>query len=61
MGHPLRGAGLKALPEFKKTPLHVRAQGQMAVNAAYAALFQPEIARLKQEAVPASQAEARTI
>jgi dienelactone hydrolase len=48
---------LKALPDFKQTPLRVRAQGQMAVNAAYAALFQPEIARLKLEAVPASQAE----
>ena len=38
---------VKALPEFKKTPLHVRAQGQMGVNAAYAALFQPEIAKLE--------------
>ena len=48
---------VKALPEFKQTPLHVRAQGPMAVNAAYAALFQPEITKLKLEAVPASQAE----
>ncbi len=47
---------IKALPEFKKTPLHLRAQGQMAVNAAYAALFEPEIAELKLEGVPASQA-----
>ncbi len=48
---------LKALPEFKQTPLHVRAQGQMAVNAAYAALFQPEIAKLVVADVPASHAE----
>ena len=48
---------VKALPEFKKPPLHVRAQGQMGVNAAYAALFQPEIAKLKLEAVPTSHAE----
>ena len=48
---------VKALPEFKKTPLHVRAQGPMAVNAAYAALFQPEITKLELKAVPASQAE----
>jgi len=48
---------VKALPEFKKTPLHVRAQGQMAVNAAYATLFQPEIAKLELENVPASHTE----
>jgi hypothetical protein len=45
---------VKALPEFKKTPFHVRAQGQMGVNAAYAALFQPELAKLELENVPAS-------
>jgi hypothetical protein len=48
---------VKALPEFKKTPLHVRAQGQMGVNAAYAALFQPELAKLELENVPASHTE----
>jgi hypothetical protein len=48
---------VKALPEFKKTPLHVRAQAQMAVNAAYAALFQPEFAKLELENVPASHTE----
>jgi hypothetical protein len=47
---------VKALPEFKKTPLHVRANGQMGVNAAYAALFEPEIQKLKLEGLPASQA-----
>jgi hypothetical protein len=48
---------IKALPEFAKTPLHVCASGQMGVNAAYAALFEPEIKKLKFDALPASQAE----
>jgi hypothetical protein len=48
---------VKALPEFKKTPLYMRANGQMGVNAAYAALFEPEIQKLKLEGLPASQAE----
>jgi hypothetical protein len=48
---------VKALPEFKKTPLYVGANGQMGVNAAYAALFEPEIQKLKLEGLPASQAE----
>ena len=48
---------VKALPEFKKTPLYVRAKRQMGVNAAYAALFEPEIQKLKLEGLPASQAE----
>jgi hypothetical protein len=48
---------VKALPEFKKTLLHIRAQGQMGVNAAYAALFQPELAKLELENVPASHTE----
>ena len=48
---------VKALPEFKKTPLHVRAQAQMAVNVAYAALFQPELAKLELENVPASHTD----
>ena len=48
---------VKALPEFKKTPLYVGAKGQMGVNAAYAALFEPEIEKLKLEGLPASQAE----
>ncbi len=49
--------GIKALPEFKNTPLYVRSKRQMAVNAAYAALFEPEIAKLKLEGVPASHTE----
>jgi hypothetical protein len=47
----------QTLPEFKKTPLYVRAKRQMGVNAAYAALFEPEIQKLKLEGLPASQAE----
>ena len=48
---------VKALPEFKKTPLYVSAEGQMGVNAAYAALFEPEIQKLRLEGLPASQAD----
>jgi dienelactone hydrolase len=48
---------VKALPEFRKTPLCVRAEGQMGVNAAYAALFEPAIQKLELEGLPASQAE----
>jgi dienelactone hydrolase len=48
---------VKALPAFKQTPLHVRAQGEMGVNAAYAALFEPKIQKLKLAGLPASQAE----
>jgi hypothetical protein len=46
-----------ALPAFKKTPLYVRAKGQMGVNAGYAALFEPGIQKLKLEGLPVSQAE----
>ncbi len=49
--------GLAALPEFKQAQLEVRAKGQMGVNAAYAALFEPAIGKLKLEALPASQTE----
>ena len=48
---------VKALPEFAKTPLYVRASGQMAVNAAYAALFEPEIHKVELDSLPTSQAE----
>jgi hypothetical protein len=48
---------VKALPEFKKLPLCVGAKGQMGVNAAYAALFEPEIGKLSLEGLPNSQAE----
>ena len=47
---------VKALPEFRKTPLQVRAKGQMGVNAAYAALFELEIQKLELEGLPVSQA-----
>ena len=48
---------VKALPDFKKTPLCVGAKGPMGVNAAYAALFEPQIPELKLEGLPASHAE----
>jgi hypothetical protein len=48
---------VKALPEFRKAPLFVRAKGQMGVNAAYAALFEPAIEKLELEGLPASQTE----
>jgi len=48
---------LKALPEFRKTPLYIRADRQMGVNAAYAALFEPEIQTLELEGLPASHAQ----
>ena len=49
---------LAALPEFKGTPLHLRAKGQMGVNAAYAALFEPDIQKLELEALPAPTSKA---
>jgi hypothetical protein len=48
---------IKALPEFRRTPLYISAGRQMAVNAAYAALFEPDIVKLELSSVPASQAE----
>ncbi len=48
---------VKGLPEFKQTPLHVRAKKQMGVNAAYAALFELWIQKLHLEALPASHLE----
>ncbi|HOX55866.1 MAG TPA: acetylxylan esterase [Candidatus Paceibacterota bacterium] len=48
---------LKALPEFKQTPLCLRANKQMGVNAAYAALFEPGIEKLELKELPASQNE----
>jgi hypothetical protein len=48
---------IKAMPEFAKTPLYVRSKRQMGVNAAYAALFEPQIQKVKLEGLPASHAE----
>jgi hypothetical protein len=45
---------LRSLPDFKRAPLAVRASGEMGVNAAYAALFEPDIARLELTALPPS-------
>lgn len=45
---------LRSLPDFKRAPLAVRASAEMGVNAAYAALFEPDIARLELTALPPS-------
>jgi hypothetical protein len=55
-GWYLEQAG-EALAEFRKTPLYIRAKGQIAINAAYVALFEPGIVRLKLEGVPTSHAD----
>src|ERR1019366_870801 len=48
---------VKALPEFKKTPLFVRAKGPRGVNAGCGARFEPMIEKLELEGLPASQTE----
>ena len=48
---------LKSLPEFRNTRLVLRAQGPMGVNAAYAALFEPQVSRLELSAMPSSHME----
>jgi hypothetical protein len=48
---------LQSLPEFKKIPTSIQAEGEMGVNAAYAALFEPGIKHLELARVPQSQAE----
>jgi dienelactone hydrolase len=48
---------VKVMPEFSKAPLCVSAQGEMGVNAAYAALFEPTIQRLELERLPTSHAQ----
>lgn len=45
---------LAALPEFHDTPLCLRACGPMAVNAAYAALFEPQLQKLELAVLPSS-------
>jgi dienelactone hydrolase len=47
---------LASLPEFRKVGLWVRARGQMGVNAAYAALYEPQISKLQLIALPSTQA-----
>ena len=47
-------SALTGLAECKDAPLCLRAKGQMGVNAAYAALFEPAIQHLELEALPAS-------
>ena len=48
---------LHRLPELKPIPIWVRASGNMAVNACYAALYQPQAAKLELSRLPRSQAE----
>jgi len=45
---------LKESPQFRDSSICVRAQGEMGVNAAYAALFEPAIARLELAQLPKS-------
>ncbi len=45
---------LRALPEFQTSPLAMRAAGSMGVNALYAGLFEPTIARLDLSSLPKS-------
>jgi dienelactone hydrolase len=47
---------LCALQEWKSIPIRLRAQGDMGVDAAYAALFEPGVARLQLTQLPPSQA-----
>jgi dienelactone hydrolase len=46
--------GLRSVPEFQSAPLTIRASGTMGVNALYAALFEPGVARLELSALPKS-------
>ena len=45
---------LKSLPRFRKAAITLQARGEMGVDAAYAALFQPEVKSLQLEALPSS-------
>jgi dienelactone hydrolase len=46
---------LHSLSETKTAPVYLLARGDMGVNAAYAALFEPGVARLRLVQLPASQ------
>lgn len=48
---------LKAVPGVSNKPLHLIAQGQMGVNAAYAALFEPAVEQVVLDSLPTSHAE----
>jgi dienelactone hydrolase len=48
---------VRTVPGLDKASVTVRAQGPMGVNALYAALFEPAIARLQLSALPQSHAE----
>ena len=45
---------LKVLPEFRASALSLRARGEMGVNTAYAALFEPAVSRLELDQLPKS-------
>ena len=45
---------VKDLESLKDVPLEIEAEGNMAVNALYAALFEKNVARLKLQSPPAS-------
>jgi len=45
---------LKSLPEFKTSAICIRAQGDMGVNAAYSALYEPSVAALELAQLPKS-------
>jgi hypothetical protein len=51
------GQAMRALPGFDRPALALAAHRQMAVNALYAALFEPRIARLDLADLPPSHAE----
>jgi dienelactone hydrolase len=49
--------GLQAIAAVRHTPVWVQGSGPMGVNAAYAALFEPEVARLDLKTIPRSHLE----
>ncbi len=48
---------LASLPEFRKSSLVVRGQGNMGINAAYAALFEPKMQQLELAQLPKSHTD----
>jgi dienelactone hydrolase len=48
---------LRALPDWKQTPLWLQSEGRMAGNALYASLYEPDIARLDLYQLPTSHRE----
>ncbi len=48
---------LRSLPEFRTVPIQASSEGEMGVNLAYAALFEPALSRLDLIGLPESQAQ----